>query len=162
MPRLSKLPLKLCMADVRIVLLPKVTDTIRLIKNAGFAISTACIKDIKYHPDRKLDKAQITRLAACNYIQGYHNIIIPAATGSGKTFISCSLGMAASPISTPGHACSIVWSRFSFIMGRRCLTASEDMHNPWERMHNIKYSSPTHATEYAYMRGIPLWGCETT
>jgi DNA replication protein DnaC len=69
---------------------------VRLIKNANYAISTACVEDIEYHPDRNLDKAQITRLAACNYIQEYHNIIILGATGSGKTFISCSLGMAAS------------------------------------------------------------------
>jgi DNA replication protein DnaC len=69
---------------------------VRLIKNADYAINTACVEDIEYHPDRKLDKAQITRLAACNYIQEYHNIIILGATGSGKTFISCSLGMAAS------------------------------------------------------------------
>ena len=68
----------------------------RLIKNADYAISTACIEDIEYHPDRNLDKMQITRLAACNYIQECHNIIILGATGSGKTFISCSLGMAAS------------------------------------------------------------------
>jgi len=68
---------------------------VRLIKNADYAISTACVEDIEYHSDRKLDKAQITRLAACNYIQEYHNIIILGATGSGKTFISCSLGMAA-------------------------------------------------------------------
>lgn len=69
---------------------------VRLIKNANYAISTACVEDIEYHPDRNLDKAQIIRLAACNYIQEYHNIIILGATGSGKTFISCSLGMAAS------------------------------------------------------------------
>lgn len=69
---------------------------VRLIKNADYAISTACVEDIEYHADRKLDKAQITRLAACNYIQEYHNIITLGATGSGKTFISCSLGMAAS------------------------------------------------------------------
>lgn len=68
----------------------------RLIKNADYAINTACVEDIEYHPDRKLDKAKITRLATCNYIQEYHNVIILGATGSGKTFVSCSLGMAAS------------------------------------------------------------------
>lgn len=69
---------------------------VHLIKNADYAIRTACVEDIEYHSDRKLAKAQITRLTACNYIQEYHNIIILGATGSGKTFISCSLGMAAS------------------------------------------------------------------
>jgi DNA replication protein DnaC len=67
----------------------------RLIKNAGFAFSGACIENIEYHDDRKLDKAQISRLAACNYILEAHNIIILGATGSGKTYLSNAFGMAA-------------------------------------------------------------------
>ena len=68
----------------------------RLIKQADYAISVACVEDIEYHPDRKLDKAQITRLATCNYIQDYHNVVILGATGSGKTYLSNAFGMAAS------------------------------------------------------------------
>jgi DNA replication protein DnaC len=68
---------------------------VRLIKKAEYAISTACVEDIEYHPDRQLDKAQILRLSACNYIQECHNIIILGATGSGKTYISNALGMTA-------------------------------------------------------------------
>ena len=68
----------------------------RLIKQADYAISAACVEDIEYHPDRKLDKAQITRLATCNYIQDYHNVVILGATGSGKTYLSNAFGMAAS------------------------------------------------------------------
>lgn len=68
----------------------------RIIKKADYAITNACVEDIEYHPDRKLDKAQITRLATCNYVQEYHNIIILGATGSGKTYLSCAFGMAAS------------------------------------------------------------------
>jgi hypothetical protein len=37
----------------------------RLIAKADFRFSNACIEDIEYHPDRKLDKAQIARLATC-------------------------------------------------------------------------------------------------
>jgi len=68
----------------------------RLIKNADYAISAACVEDIEYHPARKLDKTQITRLATCNYIQEHHNLVILGATGSGKTYISNAFGMAAS------------------------------------------------------------------
>jgi DNA replication protein DnaC len=68
----------------------------RLIRNADYAISGACVEDIEYHPDRKLDKTQISRLAACQYIQEYHNVVILGATGSGKSYIACALGMAAS------------------------------------------------------------------
>jgi len=67
----------------------------RLIRNAGYEIPGASIEDIEYHADRKLDKAQITRLSTCTYIQEYHNIIILGATGNGKTYIANAFGMTA-------------------------------------------------------------------
>ncbi len=67
----------------------------RLIKKAGLKFSNACIEDIEYHDDRKLDKAQITRLASCNYIAEKHNLIIMGASGNGKSYISCAFGIAA-------------------------------------------------------------------
>ena len=68
----------------------------RLIKNANYAFPDACLEDIEYRPDRKLDKAQIARLSTCNYIDECYNIIILGATGSGKTYISNAFGMTAS------------------------------------------------------------------
>ena len=35
------------------------------------------------------------RFGTCNYIQEHHNIILLGATGSGKTYLACALGMAA-------------------------------------------------------------------
>ena len=67
----------------------------RLIKNANYAISGACVEDIAYHPDRKLDKTLIARLAGCSYIHENHNVIIMGATGVGKTYLACALGIAA-------------------------------------------------------------------
>ena len=67
----------------------------KLIRKAEFSLNDACIEDIEYHSDRKLDKAQITRLSTCNYIQENHNIIILGASGAGKTYISCAFGIAA-------------------------------------------------------------------
>lgn len=67
----------------------------RLIKNAGFADSESCIENIEYHSDRNLDKSQMARLATCNYITEHRNIMLLGATGSGKTYIACALGMAA-------------------------------------------------------------------
>ena len=67
----------------------------RLIKSAGFAEPNACVEDIEYHADRKLDKTQIARLACCDYITDHHNIMLLGATGSGKTYLACALGMAA-------------------------------------------------------------------
>lgn len=67
----------------------------RLIKNAGFSDSEACVENIEYLSDRNLDKAQISRLSTCNYITEYRNVILLGATGSGKTYLACALGMAA-------------------------------------------------------------------
>ena len=67
----------------------------RLIKNAGFAESGACVEDIEYHADRNLDKAQIARLASCDYITDHYNVMLLGATGSRKTYLACALGMAA-------------------------------------------------------------------
>lgn len=67
----------------------------RLIKNAEFSDSEACIENIEYHSDRNIDKAQIARLSTCNYITEHHNVMLLGATGSGKTYLACALGMAA-------------------------------------------------------------------
>lgn len=68
----------------------------RLIRNAGYADPAACVENIEYHPERKLDREQILRLASCTYLQEAHNVIILGATGAGKTYLACALGMAAS------------------------------------------------------------------
>ena len=67
----------------------------RLIKNASYSIPSACVEDIAYHVDRKLDKSLIARLSACSYIHENHNVIIMGATGVGKTYLACALGIAA-------------------------------------------------------------------
>jgi len=41
----------------------------RLIRNAGFSDNNACIENVEYTADRKLDKTQITTVATCHYIQ---------------------------------------------------------------------------------------------
>jgi DNA replication protein DnaC len=67
----------------------------RLIRTADFPISGVCIEDIEYHADRKLDREQLPHLATGSYIAEKHNVIILGATGAGKTYLSCALGMAA-------------------------------------------------------------------
>jgi DNA replication protein DnaC len=67
----------------------------RLIKKAGYVHPQACTEDINYAPSRHLDKGQITRLSFCNYIQDCNNVIILGATGTGKSYLSCALGVAA-------------------------------------------------------------------
>ena len=67
----------------------------RLIKKADYANSDAFLENIDYSSDRSLDKSQILRLSTCNYILEYHNVVILGATGAGKTYLACALGMAA-------------------------------------------------------------------
>lgn len=67
----------------------------RLIRGAQFHFSGACVEDIEYHADRKLDQSLIAKLSTCTYIQDKHNIIILGASGAGKTYIACAFGIAA-------------------------------------------------------------------
>lgn len=67
----------------------------RLIRNAEFDQPEANIADIDYASGRKLNKAMITRLAFCEYIADHRNIFITGATGSGKSYMACALGMEA-------------------------------------------------------------------
>lgn len=62
---------------------------------SGMEKSDACLENIEYHADRKLDKALITKLSTCQYIGERHNIMILGASGAGKTYLSCGFGMAA-------------------------------------------------------------------
>jgi DNA replication protein DnaC len=66
-----------------------------LIRKADFQQSNACIEDVEYHADRKLDRTQILRLATGAYIQDKLNIIIMGASGAGKTYLACAFGIAA-------------------------------------------------------------------
>ena len=64
-------------------------------RDAHFAEPGAVVEDIEYHEDRHLDKAQILRFSACDFISKGHHIIFKGASGNGKTYIACALGNAA-------------------------------------------------------------------
>ncbi len=66
-----------------------------LLKKAGFIESSACIEDVDYTPDRKLDRQFILELASGNYINHARNIIITGATGAGKSFLAQAFGTTA-------------------------------------------------------------------
>lgn len=65
----------------------------RLIRKATFKFPHACTEDIEYHTDRRLDQASILRLSTCNFIHEKHNVIIMGASGAGKTYLGCALGI---------------------------------------------------------------------
>lgn len=66
-----------------------------LLKKAGFIDGSACIEDVDYAQDRKLDRQYILELAAGNYIKHARNIIITGATGAGKSFLAQAFGTTA-------------------------------------------------------------------
>ena len=67
----------------------------RLTKAATFKLSGASVEDVKYFPDRKLNKDEILMFAAGKYIENKNNIIIMGASGAGKSYIGCALGATA-------------------------------------------------------------------
>jgi len=67
----------------------------KLIHNAGFNESKACIEGIDYLPDRELDKSLILKLSSCTYINEGRHIILKGASGCGKTYLGCAFGNAA-------------------------------------------------------------------
>jgi DNA replication protein DnaC len=67
----------------------------RLIRQARFQNSEACIENIHYHPERRLKKQQMLELASCQYIHHARNVAILGATGAGKSYLGQALGQAA-------------------------------------------------------------------
>jgi len=67
----------------------------RLVQTADFRYPNACMENIEYHADRKLDKAQMIEFSTNRYIREAHHIILEGASGCGKTYIACALGIAA-------------------------------------------------------------------
>lgn len=66
-----------------------------LFKKSNLKFSNASIENIEYHPDRKLNKELILKLATCSFIREKNNVIVMGASGAGKTFIACALGVCA-------------------------------------------------------------------
>ena len=83
----------------------------RLIRNAGYADPAACVENIEYLPERKLDREQILRLASCAYIHEAHNIIILGATGPARPTWLVPLAWQPAAVSTPcgTSVCRICW-----------------------------------------------------
>jgi DNA replication protein DnaC len=66
----------------------------RRLKLAEFPMPAA-IEDLDFSPERGLDRRLILELAQYNWVDKAFNILILGATGTGKSFLACSLGVAA-------------------------------------------------------------------
>lgn len=62
------------------------------IKNANFKIH-ACLEEIKCDSSRNLSKSQLLKIADLNWLNKGEHIIISGATGVGKSYLSCAIGL---------------------------------------------------------------------
>lgn len=68
----------------------------RLLKEAKLRIAGACLEDVEFAKERKLDRAVLRQLGTGRWIEAHHNVVITGATGVGKTYLACALAQ---------HAC---------------------------------------------------------
>ena len=61
-------------------------------KRSHIKMPNASISDIKFYPDREIDRELTVKLASCDYINNHLNVIVIGATGSGKTYYISALG----------------------------------------------------------------------
>ncbi len=73
----------------------RVNKRTRLLRQAGFPDADANVADIRYDADRKLDRAKIAELSNCEWVRNHRNVILTGASGAGKSWIACALGVAA-------------------------------------------------------------------
>ena len=66
----------------------------RMLKAAHLRLS-ASVEGIDFTRPRGLQRSQILSLAEAHWIRSHHSILIVAATGLGKTYLSCALANAA-------------------------------------------------------------------
>ena len=73
----------------------KLNKRTRLLRSANFAEPEANIADIRYNDDRKLDRAKMLELSNCTWVKHKRNVVLTGSSGSGKSWLSCALGIAA-------------------------------------------------------------------
>ena len=68
---------------------------VRLLRGAGFPEPGANVEDVRYDPDRGLDRSQIMELSNCDWARARRHVVLCGASGCGKTWLACALGVAA-------------------------------------------------------------------
>ena len=68
--------------------------TQRRLKQAEFPMQ-ATVEDLDFSPERGLERSLVLELAQCNWVDKALNILVEGATGTGKSYLACSLGAVA-------------------------------------------------------------------
>jgi DNA replication protein DnaC len=67
----------------------------RLLHNAELRFEDACLENVKAGAARGVDRATLTQLASCAWVDQHLNVLITGMTGVGKSYLACALAQAA-------------------------------------------------------------------
>jgi DNA replication protein DnaC len=67
----------------------------RLLREAKLRIAGACLEDLEYAKERKLERALMRQLGTGRWIEAHQNVVITGPTGVGKTYVACALAQQA-------------------------------------------------------------------
>ena len=93
----------------------------RLLRGAGFAEPDANMADVRYDPDRKLDRTQMLELSNCKWVRHKRNIVLTGASGAGKTWLACAFGVAAC-----NAFYTVKYTRLPEMMDELCMAKDEE------------------------------------
>lgn len=90
------------------------------IKAAGFPIPTASIAEVDYREGRGLNKTRVSRYGAHDWSMEPTNVLIRSATGGGKTYLACAIGISACQ---NGH--KVIYARMDELARKLVITRSD-------------------------------------
>lgn len=94
---------------------------VRLLRGAGFPEPGANVEDVRYDPDRGLDRAQIMGLSNCEWARAHRHVVLCGASGCGKTWLACALGVAAC-----NAFLSVRYARLPELLDELCVRKDEE------------------------------------